>query len=250
MTAHAHVIPTIAAGLARLRNAQSASLRQKLDNITGTAIQGSNNKSESVTEASTADEIRKRLWLLCQSGIRPEPVKRHNAKKGPEEDAIQRPPSQADVGGSQLVGFATPLEHAVCFDGHDFIDGGYQPATGYDGDLDYQQELHEPELPDAYDFLDTDGPCGVGDSEESPEECTDSSEADYFYADGYGNVYRIEKPTVPSSVEFCWPSSPLLVETENVNNEGRQEIAGGGGEDVNETYIMYDEMQQWGSDVP
>ncbi|KAJ4306924.1 hypothetical protein N0V88_000296 [Collariella sp. IMI 366227] len=73
-----------------------------------------------------------------------------------------------------------------------------------------------------------------------------SSEGDYFYTDGQGNVYAIEKPSAPGTEVAEWPSTPQFVDSEGLcyeEEEEEEETHGDG--DANEAYIMYHEMQHW-----
>ncbi|GAB1313253.1 hypothetical protein MFIFM68171_03463 [Madurella fahalii] len=242
MTAHAQIIPTIATGLARLKNAQSASLREKLDIITHAITESNNKETEFNPEASsTADEIKKRLWLLCQTGIQPEPVRRQSAGKQPGGHAAKQS-SQRDVVGPE-VDHRPPVEHGDGFHSNILMEGDNQVIVGHDPYADCQQELCDSEFLGVYGCLRADEPYGVEDSEQSTADYTDSSEADYFYADGQGNVYRIGRPDVPDPEAFSCPQDPPFPESHGLSDEGRQEMVVYGDADANETYIMYHEVQ-------
>ncbi|KXX82043.1 hypothetical protein MMYC01_200944 [Madurella mycetomatis] len=243
MTAHAQIIPTIAAGIARQRNAQSASLREKLDSINRTATKSNNNEDEFNPEASTACEIKKRLWLLCQTGIRPQPVKRQNTGRRPEEGRTAEHSSQRDVAGPEL-------EHTDGFHSNAPKESDYQVILGHNLHPNHQQEFCDPQLPGAYDCLRADEPCGAEESQQSSEDCTDGSETDYFYADGHGNLYRIERPNAPDSEQFRCPSNRFFAENASHSDDGGQEMVVYGNEDANETYIMYHEVQHRDADAP
>lgn len=243
MTAHAQIIPTIATGIARLKNAQSASLREKLDAINRTATKSNNNGDEFSPEASTSDEIKKRLWLLCQTGIRPEPVKRQNAGRKPSGDYTAERSSQRDVAGPEL-------EHTDDLHSNALMEGDYQVILGHNPYAGHQQEFCAPQLPGTYGCLRADEPCGAEEGQQSSEDCTDGSEADYFYADGHGNIYRIERPDAPDSEQFSCPSNRPFAENDGHSDGGEQETVAYGDEDANETYIMYHEVQDWDDDAP
>jgi hypothetical protein len=119
----------------------------------------------------------------------------------------------------------------------------YELMAGQDPYIELPGEvLDDPDFPESHGLPHINEPDGVDDSELSSDDWTDSSEADYFYTDGHGNVYPVETHAVPETDEVGWLSTPQLVESEGFNH-GEMEIYGD--ENANQTYIMYHEVQQW-----
>ena len=80
VTAHTCAIPAIANGIARLSNAKSPSLREKLAKLASKAREGRNG---SAAEDPVSVEIKAKLWALCQTGVQVEPIaKSNNRRKG------------------------------------------------------------------------------------------------------------------------------------------------------------------------
>ncbi len=83
-----------------------------------------------------------------------------------------------------------------------------------------------------------------GDEEPLSDGLMPSSEGDYFYTDGQGNIYGVERHDVPQDHQLEWPSSPQHAASEGFTEEEDIEV-----EDwdpsPNETYIMYHEVQHW-----
>ncbi|KAK4111253.1 hypothetical protein N656DRAFT_712159 [Canariomyces notabilis] len=241
MAVHAQVIPTIAVGLARLKNARSDSLRQKLDLISTSRPVSSGNNAQVHIEAPTTDEITNRLWSLCQTGIRPDPAKRRKTTRESAEDVIKRPLPNIEARGFELAG--APLEYAYDFDDGALMGGeNHRLVTGHGHYADYPEETQGPGYCERHSFPLAGGDGIVGDGEQLGE-LTDNSDAEYLYADGYGNVYRIEKQDAPEQ-ETSWPSSPPLIPYDDLSDEASQEVLVWGDEDSNEAYIIYHEVQQ------
>lgn len=88
------------------------------------------------------------------------------------------------------------------------------------------------------------GPHYLSEDEEPPsEEGTHSSEGDYFYTDGQGNVYPIEREGLVEDGNAAWPSTPQLASSEFSHGEEVREERRDG--NANESYIMYHEVQHW-----
>ena len=244
MCIHAQVMPSIAAGVARLRNAQSASLRAKLDLLTGRGSSQDAIERPGGSEADDVKEVKGRLWLLCQTRIRPEPMKGHRIKRNADQSTTRQPPTQLAPKEEEIV---APLSYA------EPSGNIFDTAENYDLVADYG---HDWALPGAFveldqpdvGFLPTPQPYMHGDGEEPlSDELTPSSEGDYFYTDGQGNVYSVERHDVPDDHRHHrleWPSSPQPAPSEGFTDEEDVEV-----EDwdpsPDETYIMYHEVQHW-----
>ena len=245
MAVHAQIIPSIATGIARLKNAQSASLREKLGSIIRQRVSDSNNQKKLDAEAYVTEEVEKRLWSLCQTRIRSKPVMGPQAKSKTDKNTIEEPPSQIDVSPSVL------LEHENALDVSDGINSNdalvdmeyYELMADQDPYIELPGEvLDDPDFPESHGLPHINEPYGVDDGELSSDDWTNNSEADYFYTDGHGNVYPVETHAVPEADEVGWLSTPQPVESGGFNH-GEMEIYGD--ENVNQRYIMYHEVQQW-----
>jgi hypothetical protein len=242
MAVHAQVIPSISAGIARLRNARSASLREKVDNLTrrGTLAGGSQRLVD--TEADATDEVKKRLWLLCQTRIRPEPIKGPCVTRKADQNAVERLPSQLAL-TEQGLGVST-----LYVDGLD--DTALAVMESYDLVADHDPYVTLPEVlpgslhpeggsalqPDEFHVLEG-GP--------SSDEWTHSSEGDYFYTDGQGNVYPVERQAVPEADQIECTLDPQFLNSNEFYHENEDELEEHWDGGANQTYIMYHEAQHW-----
>ncbi|KAK4154257.1 hypothetical protein C8A00DRAFT_42920 [Chaetomidium leptoderma] len=245
ISVHAHVIPSIAAGIARLGNAQSSSLREKLDLLIRHGRLGGDNPHPVDAEVDATDEVKKRLWSLCQTHIRPEPMKGPYAARKVVGNATEQPPSQLVLAGRELETSPHCMED---FDSNVLIDREdyelvAEPDDDYSGLPEVLPELNHHE---AGSFLQT-GEFRVSEERElSLDEWTHSSEGDYFYTDGQGNVYPVDREAVPEDGRIDWPSTPQLLNSEVFSHEEEEEeveVLWDG--DANQTYIMYHEVQPW-----
>ncbi|KAK3898491.1 hypothetical protein C8A05DRAFT_47215 [Staphylotrichum tortipilum] len=242
MCVHAQVIPAIASGVARLRNAQSASLRAKLDILTDRGISHERIERTGGSEAGDVKDVKGRLWSLCQTRIRPEPMKGHQIKRIVDQSTTRQPPSDVAVGGQKLD---TPVYYA------DEPPGGvFDTAGDYELVADYG---HHSALPETFVELDhseighlaDSQPYGFEDGEDTPlDELMLSSEGDYFYTDGQGNVYSVERHEVPEDHQIEWQSSPPVASSEGFSDEEDIQVEDWDGS-PNEAYIMYHEVQHW-----
>lgn len=232
MAAHAQIIPSIATGIARLRNAQSPTLREKLTMVTSQGPQINNGKKQLDAE----DEIKKRLWLLCRTRIQPEPIKGpqnqqkgdHNTSKGPSSQVHHSRPEPPDL--------------QICEPNSNNVLGDMEYHglnAGYDGYELFEEEVYDDDFPEAYvEEL------GEADYVEPPsDDWTNSSEGDYFYTDGHGNIYPVESHDALQADEVHWPPIEQLVELEESGNEEVEDVVLYADENPNQTYIMYDEAQ-------
>ncbi|KAK0635134.1 hypothetical protein B0T17DRAFT_31799 [Bombardia bombarda] len=269
MAAHAKVIPTIAHGIARLKSARSERLRQKVDKLTQSK-EPNRQADEQLKEDGDTSEVRKKLWILCQTRIRVAPVARGGNRKDTNLDAdlhtaeeavpelamvpFQPEPSQLEEAegvnsyweGSSS-GFVLDVRyHQQAMEGNIFYDlpeGALGEFDNNTGDMEIcQEEMEDPfydlveEAPgdnyhhitdlddlghvtdgDAYYQL-PEGDAGELVIQHATDELSQhhmhyhnadsgsSSEADYFYADGYGNIYPVERPRRSETLELEWVS--------------------------------------------
>lgn len=227
MSAHAQVIPSIAAGIARLKNAQSARLREKLDVLSRRETSGGDSEKALDSETEDTHEVKKRLWSLCQTRIRPDRNKQHSIRGRADENTMKQLPSQ--------VVLAAQEETSTYYFTESNNDA---PVTVEDYELVAE---HNPSavLPEI-----SVGPNYLSEDEEPPsEDWTHSSEGDYFYTDGQGNVYPIEREGLVEDDNAAWISAPQIASSEFSHEEEAMEEGRDG--NANESYIMYHEVQHW-----
>ncbi|KAK4247131.1 hypothetical protein C7999DRAFT_41557 [Corynascus novoguineensis] len=234
---HAQLIPSIASGVSRLRNARSDTLRRKLDHLARRGVRGNNGQELVDLEAKIGTEVQRRLWLLCQTRIRPGLSRRPFATTQAEEDAIEEPLSQLGSEGQERQ--RTPLYEAnvnlfTAIEDHDVPEG----QESYGGSFEV---FAEPDLAEI-------GACGWTSDRymlenEAPSSCelTPSSEGDYFYTDGQGNLYPIEREAVAEEVQTDWASTTQPAGHDDSSQQQDEEIDGYCFGDPCQAYIMYQE---------
>ncbi|KAK3304314.1 uncharacterized protein B0T15DRAFT_236431 [Chaetomium strumarium] len=247
MSIHAQVIPGIAAGVSRLRNARSSGLRKKLNNLLRkqNAVDDSIRDSVDVEEATVTDEVKKRLWTLCQTRIRPIPARGNQVRKGMDGNMTKHLPVQIVPEGEVLIQHANSLCYARVVSNNITIeDESFELATGFDT-YGLPGTFFEPDSPPELEHIrHTAESYTSEDAAQSSDDGTHRSEVDYFYADGQGNVYPIERHAVPGSGEVGWPVIPEVTEAEGCTRED-EETATSWDESPNEEYIMYHEREHW-----
>jgi hypothetical protein len=240
MVVHAQVIPSISAGIARLRNARSANLREKVDNLTRRGTLGDGSQRLADTKADATDEVKKRLWLLCQTRIRPEPIKGPCVTRKADHNAAERLLSQL-VPAEQGLGAS-----ALYID--DLDDTAFAVMESYDLAVDHDPYVTLPEVLPGPIHPEAGSPLQPGElrmlEEGAPpsDEWTHSSEGDYFYTDGQGNVYPIERQAVPEADQIEWTLDPQFPNSDEFYHEDEDELEDRG---ASQTYIMYHEAQHW-----
>ncbi|KAK0705321.1 hypothetical protein B0H67DRAFT_380205 [Lasiosphaeris hirsuta] len=267
---HARIIPIIANGMARLTNARSASLREKLDKFTRT--RAPNNPKEGAGEDNlTRDEVKKTLWSLCQTGVRADPISKDSKRKKqkltktqeqvPIEDPHHTGFELGEFGEAHVSSYQRDIGIDVLVD-----NGLYSQMAGHDPFSDVSREtsalvVHEEiaefgnsrgvsqdectqDDPKHTDMLEwrsfyeltpydpytdisswqyQDGTTWEGGFREGDDEflecvgdethsevSTDGTESVYFYADGQGNYYPVEKEEIAVSAALDWPSGSQL----------------------------------------
>ncbi|KAK0740916.1 hypothetical protein B0T18DRAFT_219806 [Schizothecium vesticola] len=110
---HARAIPAIASGIARLTNARSSRLREKVARLGFFGRQASNTIDQVHCGERVEEEIRGRLWSLCQTRIQAGPmakaanhtraaaVKEESTYEGGHLPLVRYGENTNDVGGSQ-----------------------------------------------------------------------------------------------------------------------------------------------------
>ncbi|KAK4221786.1 hypothetical protein QBC38DRAFT_113049 [Podospora fimiseda] len=192
MATHSKVIPVISAGVSRLTNAKSASLRDKVQKLARREAVDSKTREKTSTEESARGEIKKRLWLLCQTTIRADPTKR---------PSIQR---RTKGKGARVDSPEWELA-AEYFDPSNYMLEAGPDDTDEDDNYRYEEEGYScdeiggkmAELPGSqYEMLEE----GPESDELQPgpfsEGLTGSSEGEYFYLDTEGNMIPVEREAV------------------------------------------------------
>lgn len=243
MVVHAQVIPSISAGIARLRNARSTRLREKVAILARRRTLGEGDQISVDTEEDITDELKKRLWLLCQTRIRPEPSKGPCFTRKAAEDAVKQPPSQLALAEQGLI---VPPYYIDDLDDNDLVDTeSYDLMVDYDSYATLPEVLPGPIHPEIGSPLQAGESRMLDDGEPSTDQWTHSSEGDYFYTDGQGNVYPIERQTGPEADQIDWPSDPQLGGSGEFYHEDEDELEEHWDRSANQAYIMYHEAQHW-----
>ena len=195
------------------------------------------------TEVDATDEVKKRLWLMCQTHIRPEPIKGPCVPRKADQNAVERLPPRLDLAEQ---GPGVPM---LYIDGSDdtalSVMGSYDLVADDDPYVTLPEVLPGPVYPEAGSPLQPGELHVLEQGGASSDEWTHSSEGDYFYTDGQGNVYPVERQAVPRADQFEWTSDPQLPDSNEFYHEDedeREEYWEGG---AKQTYIMYHEAQQW-----
>jgi hypothetical protein len=189
-------------------------------------------------DSEAMGEVKKRLWALCQTCIRPEPIKAPFSKSNLD---AKQPRSQAVLGGQELE---TTLWYLDDFGSDALVMEDLELVADNDPYDALPGVLDEPDDLEMGNFLPVE-PYTLEGADFPSDEWAASSEGDYFYTDGQGNVYPIEKQAAPEDDQVDWPSTPQLLSSEGLDhgkNEDPEEHWGGG---ENQTYIMYHEVQHW-----
>jgi len=190
-------------------------------------------------EAKIGTEVQRRLWLLCQTRIRPGSSRRPFATTQTEEDTIEEPLSQLGSEGQERE--RTRLYEAdanlfTAIEDHDFPEG----QESYGGSFEV---FAEPGLAEIGACEWTSNPYMLGNEAPSSCELTPSSEGEYFYTDGQGNVYPIEREAVAEDVQTDLASTTQPADHDDSNQQQDEEIEGYCFGDPCQAYIMYQEDQ-------
>lgn len=247
MAVHAQIIPSIAAGIARLGNAQSMSLREKLDIVARHGLSNNSSQKQHDAEAYATGEVKKRLWSLCQTRIRAEPLIGLQARKKTDENMIEEPPSLPGIPPSVLLEHSNSLDRLDQFKHNDpLVDmGSYTLMTEHGLYSEMAEEvLNDPDFFETHGLPHSNESYETGDGELSSDDGTNGLEADYFYTDGHGNVYPVETRAVLEADEIEWPSTPQPLELEGFNHDA-EEVELYADENTTQPFIMYHEVQQW-----
>lgn len=221
-----------------MKGARSASLRKKLGNLVHRGVEG----DEEVT-------VGKRLWLLCQNRIRPEPIKKFSSAIQTNKHIVKTTPTPALEDYAEVM-LEEPSLYMEDWDSVPLIDSDdFDP-----GELD-QGELDPAEYDDQYEVFYEDFETDAGelanvgsdefytsDIEAPPSNgVLESSEGDYFYADGQGNVIPVEKQAASEHQQDEWVSPHELEERGDFSEDWEEEIEGGLEGAEENAYVMYDE---------
>jgi hypothetical protein len=184
--------------------------------------------------ADATDEVKKRLWLLCQTRIQPEPTKRPFSPRQRSEKTAKKVQSQLEYTRQELD---VPITYAD-EDGR----GTFVAMEGYGLEPAYERYVALPgDFPEANHFK-MDALLQVGESHtptdglSSPDGWTHSSEGDYFYTDGQGNVYPIDRENSEED-QIDWAPAPQLVDSDGYSQQQDEDWEGYWGQGANQAYI-------------
>ncbi|KAK0674680.1 hypothetical protein QBC41DRAFT_342120 [Cercophora samala] len=221
MAVHAQMIPSLASSIVRLKHSQSPSLRQKVEGL----MPGDIDPEICEVDDEIEDEIRKRLWVRCQTGIRADPLKKPNTSHPNLEDNREEEASQKHLDRAESM----KERHGPHGCGQSFINSSNHAST-------VTQLAHYCDVPDvvyddddddeSYDSVDSSSetdsvpPCSSSDiGALHSDDWPGSSEAEYFYTDGQGTVVTLQQdsdPPEPETVEWDRSSS---IETMDLEQE-------------------------------
>ncbi|KAJ4404252.1 hypothetical protein N0V85_004910 [Neurospora sp. IMI 360204] len=259
MTAHAQTSPAIANGIARLRNARSSTLREKVGRLQGAEAEAVSSTLEHPydPEDGIRKEVEKRLWSLCQTSIHVEPTVKINKRKAKVDGE-----APADTQAEEMMEAFTQLtddgwvNHPPSF-GHDYPFDLFDQGTDTDTETDtdaveygYQYQLgnvalfedHAEWLPEDYSEEETYGEREVdfeGDDDGEDMELGElqpSSEGDYVYADGYGRLHPIPRD---QALQACQIEGPTLTSDELPFGEEEDHEEFGDPEEYLEGYLEW-----------
>ncbi|KAK3387125.1 hypothetical protein B0H63DRAFT_150130 [Podospora didyma] len=196
--------------MARLRNARSSSLREKIHRM---GAQGSLDHEKQNSDDPVIDEVRRKLWLVCQTSIRQEPFVSHDNRKREDKLVTSRPTLEPEASPELDL-----VEYWLDFDDLGDAFHGEEEDTDiviYDHMLeqtpfsDFSQETFEDDIVEGEEFLSYDPHYnGLEDRTSSDDDWLDDAEADYFYTDGQGNFYPVERQQSLELGELERPLSP------------------------------------------
>ncbi|CCC07482.1 hypothetical protein SMACR_02486 [Sordaria macrospora] len=214
MTAHAKTIPAISNGIARLRNARSATLREKVNRLLGAEAVSSTPSHPDNLEDGIRKEVEKRLWLLCQTSIRVEPIVKNSKRKVKGDGEVPADTLEEEI----LEKFTQLTEDGWANHHHSFLAYDYPfdlfeegTDTDMETDTDAVEYEYQYELGNATLLEDGEGWLSEDHTEEETYgeseldlgnddrevmalyEPHPSSEGDYVYADGLGNLHPIPR---------------------------------------------------------
>ncbi|KAK0747552.1 hypothetical protein B0T21DRAFT_397886 [Apiosordaria backusii] len=170
-------------------------------------------------EEEIEGEVRKQLWLRCQTGIRADPIKKNNTTQAKLEEASQEDTPQSQLDGREFAWENYgPLGCEDALIRHSLSNPDYYlptmnqttdyydvPEGNYDHDDD---EYYEDDSSSDTDSLPG---CSSADVEPIPsDDWLGSSEGDYFYTDGFGNVVSLPQDSdtgEPEGVDWDRSSS-------------------------------------------
>lgn len=152
MAAHTEAIPVIANGVARLAKARSTSLREKLLRLCspeGTLAKGA---ASVVSADGIRDEVKSRLWSLCQTTIHGDPISKVGVQKNKDFALTDAAPQSnirlgdvdpGDVGEIERYQYMDDDEAAECLQDHLGPDiWAEEPEEKLDNDEDLHREFN------------------------------------------------------------------------------------------------------------
>ncbi|KAL0470683.1 hypothetical protein QR685DRAFT_261364 [Neurospora intermedia] len=226
MAAHAQTIPAIANGLARLRSARSAMLRDKVNKLRGAgaedeAISSTLSHSDDL-EDGIGKEVEKRLWSLCQTSIHVKPASKTGKRKAKGNGDAPADTQEEEIleGFTQLTDDGWVNHHpSLTHDYHpfDLLEQGANTNTDMDThtdvvEYDYQYQFEIVALLGDHSEEETYGDDRVEEwydvegEDMALDELQPSSEGDYVYADGLGRLHPISRHQAFQTRLMCGPT--------------------------------------------
>ncbi|KAK4180331.1 hypothetical protein QBC36DRAFT_356274 [Triangularia setosa] len=225
MAVHAQMIPSLASSIARLKHSRSFSLRKKVESLMPGYMDSEIRDNEDEIEG----EIRKRLWLRCQTGIRPDPIKKNNTAQTKLEEASQEETSQGQLGGLGFVeekydhpGREDALIRRPFINLHDYATTANQIAHCYD----MPEGIYDGEDDNGCDNDNSSSetgslpPCSSSDiAAIHSDNWQGSSEAEYFYIDSQGNVITLQHDSETEESEETGSDCSSSVDTMDIEHD-------------------------------
>lgn len=236
---HSRAIPSIAAGIARLRNARSATLRGKLDNLVRPLTPKEDEQELADSGLDVTDEVGRRLWQLCRSRIQAGLVRRPFSTRRAERNTVEPPRVQFDSAETRWEN--TPIYEAD--ENYFSTTERHDPAEDFDMSGGVLEVLSEPALPQIGMLAEeTSDSYILGDGAPSSDNLTLSSEGDYFYSDGQGNVFPIVGEAAADDSQSEWLSTQATDHYIFSQTEG-EELGEQWLGNPDQTFIMYQENE-------
>ncbi|KAK5660948.1 hypothetical protein OQA88_12323 [Cercophora sp. LCS_1] len=137
-------ITAIANGMARLRNARSPSLQEKIQKFASLEYSHSEHAKGAREVEGVKGTVRKKLWVLCQTGIRAKAIRKPRTRKPfalPQGDSETKDDTSQikGLGGEGHHKLAAPLQHHIPRFASDF-----SPDFGSNPDFTFNFEWHYP----------------------------------------------------------------------------------------------------------
>jgi hypothetical protein len=162
------------------------------------------------------------------------------------ENTTEQFPAWAVREEEELPGSGTLTHYVSDFDSSAIISmENNELLVDFDGYSISPEALFEPPHPGADVLPQLGKPSLFDDGVPPADECFSSSEGDYFYTDGKGNVFPIDRHVAQDTDETEWPATPQLINSEGISYEADEVEGEQWDANAHATYIMYHEVQHW-----